>query len=265
MVTFTGSNEVGRLFLEYAAQSNMKRITLECGGKSPQIIFEDAGDLEYVAGEVLNAAFWNMGENCSCGSRLIVHAGIQERLLKLLKKGLQNWHCGDPMDPETKMGPMVEKAHFDKVKALIESGCKQGATILDNEPPDDSDLAGYFIQPLIFSDVRNDMEIAQEEIFGPVLSVLPFNNEEEAIELANDSKYGLAASLYTKNIDRAMRVSRALRAGTVSVNCFAEGSIATPFGGYKESGFGGRDNGLEAFDQYCEIKTIWIKLEGRQR
>ncbi len=261
MVTFTGSNEVGRLFLQYAAQSNMKRVTLECGGKSPQIIFDDAGDLEYVAGQVLNAAFWNMGENCSCGSRLIVHSSIQERLLELLKSGLESWSCGDPMDPATQMGPMVEKAHFDKVKSLIESGRKQGAQIINTETAAACDLAGHFIQPLIFAGVRNDMEIAQEEIFGPVLSVLTFTGDEEAIELANDSKYGLAASLYTKDIDRAIRVSRALRAGTVSVNCFAEGSIATPFGGYKESGFGGRDNGIEAFDQYCEIKTIWIQIE----
>ncbi|MCL6416831.1 aldehyde dehydrogenase [Aestuariirhabdus sp. Z084] len=256
MASFTGSTEVGRLFLGYAAQSNLKGIVLECGGKSPQVIFQDAYALEEIADDILSAAFWNMGENCSCGSRLIVHRTIKDELLSVLKARLASWKVGNPQDPDVSIGPMVEQVHFDKVCSHLENAKAEGARLVWGGRLLE-DGAGMCIEPTIFDDVTPQMTLFQEEVFGPVLAVTCFDSEEEAIALANDTDYGLAASLYTADVRRAHRVSRAIRAGTVSVNCFSEGDISTPFGGYKQSGFGGRDNGAEAFEQYVETKTIW--------
>lgn len=256
VVSFTGSTEVGRLFLKYSAESNLKEIVLECGGKSPQVIFEDA-DLEGIENHVLAAAFWNMGENCSCGSRLIVHSSIKDAVLERLKAGLGKWKVGLPTDPETQIGPMVEKAHFDKVSGFLEDAKKQGATLVHGGQIHDTLGSGWYVEPTIFDNVKPEHRLFREEVFGPVLAVTTFDTEEEAIALANDSSYGLAASLYTSNLKRAQRVAAAIQAGTVSVNGFSEGDITTPFGGYKQSGFGGRDNGLEAFNQYLQLKTIW--------
>jgi gamma-glutamyl-gamma-aminobutyraldehyde dehydrogenase len=258
MVSFTGSTEVGRLFLRYAAESNLKRVVLECGGKSPQIVLADAPDLEIVADDVLAAGYWNMGENCTCGSRLIVHRSIKDELLDLLVRGLDQWPVGDPLDPATKIGPMIEEDHLNKVLTYLDSGQADGATVVAGGGRVLDDTGGYFVAPTIFDDVDNRMRIAREEIFGPVIATIPFDSEAEAVSIANDTNYGLAASLWTTNIDSAFRVARAIKAGTVSVNCYSEGDVTTPFGGYKESGFGGRDNGLEAFDQYTETKTVWI-------
>ncbi len=257
VVSFTGSTEVGRLFLTYAAQSNLKEIVLECGGKSPQVIFDDAYDLEEIADDVLSAAFWNMGENCSCGSRLIVHKNIKDDLLGILQQRLAvGWKAGDPQNPETSIGPMIEPAHFDKVCSYIEAAKKEGAELVQGGKVL-SLGAGMTIEPTIFDAVTPEMSLFREEVFGPVLAITTFESEAEAISLANATSYGLAASLYTADVRRAHRVSQAIKAGTVSVNCFSEGDITTPFGGYKTSGFGGRDNGLEAFDQYVQTKTIW--------
>lgn len=256
VVSFTGSTEVGRLFLQYSAQSNLKGIVLECGGKSPQIIFEDAYPLAEVSNDLLSAAFWNMGENCSCGSRLLVHRSRKKELIDLLISHLPEWIIGDPRDPATKIGPMVEKAHHQKVLGYLEMAKSEGARLVygGGSP---ALGAGWFIEPTIFDEVTSSMRLFQDEVFGPLLAITCFDTEAEAIQLANATQYGLAASLYTADVRRAHRVSKALRAGTVSVNCFSEGSIATPFGGYKTSGFGGRDKGVEAFDQYLETKTIW--------
>ncbi|QSV16211.1 aldehyde dehydrogenase [Photobacterium ganghwense] len=258
VVSFTGSTEVGRLFLQYSAQSNLKEIVLECGGKSPQIIFPDVYSLDEIVGDVLNAAFWNMSENCSCGSRLLVHTSIKDALVEKLKAGLDNWKLGDPQDPQVSIGPMIEPAHFEKVRGYLARTKAEGATLVHGGGTPDIG-AGLFVEPTIFDNVTPEMALFQEEVFGPILAVTTFDSEEEAVRLANDGQYGLAASLYTADIRRAHRVSRQLKAGTVSVNCFSEGSIATPFGGYKQSGFGGRDNGLEAFDQYLQTKTIWLQ------
>jgi gamma-glutamyl-gamma-aminobutyraldehyde dehydrogenase len=260
MVSFTGSTEVGRYFLHYAAESNLKKITLECGGKSPQLVLADAPDLDIVADQVLFAALMNQGENCSCGSRLIVHRSVQDALVERLVAGLPAWKVGDPMDAATKIGPMVEKQHLDKVMDYIAAGRREGARVVAGGDRILPESGGYFVAPTIFDNVANSMSIAREEIFGPVLSTIPFDSEEEGVRLANETSYGLAASLYTTNLDAAFRVARALRAGTVSVNAYSEGDITTPFGGYKQSGFGGRDKGLEAFDQYTEKKTIWVTL-----
>jgi gamma-glutamyl-gamma-aminobutyraldehyde dehydrogenase len=260
LVTFTGSTEVGRYFLKYSAESNLKRITLEMGGKSPQVVLADPPDLDQVAEQVLVAGLMNMGENCSCGSRLIVHRSVHDRLVERLVDGLGAWPVGDPQEPETRLGPMIEKPHLEKVLGYIEAGREEGARVLTGGERTLTETGGYFVAPTIFDDVRNTMKIARDEIFGPVISTIPFDDEDEAIVLANQTNYGLAASVYTTNLDRAIRVSRAIKAGTVGVNAYSEGDITTPFGGYKESGFGGRDKGLEAFEQYTEKKTIWFQL-----
>ena len=260
MVTFTGSTEVGRGFLIYAAESNLKQITLECGGKSPQLVLAEPPDLDMVAEQVLFAALMNQGENCSCGSRLIVHRSVHDELVERLVAGIAGWTVGDPMAPDTKIGPMIERPHLDKVLGYIERGRAEGARVVAGGGQVLKESGGYFVAPTIFDNVGNSMTIAREEIFGPVLSTIPFDSEEEGIRLANATSYGLAASLYTRDLDAAFRVARALRAGTVGVNAYSEGDITTPFGGYKQSGFGGRDKGLEALEQYTEKKTIWVTL-----
>ena len=260
MVTFTGSTEVGRLFLQYSAESNLKEVTLECGGKSPQLVLAEPPDLDMVAEQVLFAALMNQGENCSCGSRLIVHESVHDALVERLVAGISAWNVGDPMAPETKIGPMIERPHLDKVLGYIAAGRAEGARVVAGGGRVLEETGGYYVAPTIFDNVGNDMQIAREEIFGPVLSTIRFSSEEEGIRLANQTSYGLAASLYTRDLDAAFRVARALRAGTVGVNAYSEGDITTPFGGYKQSGFGGRDKGLEALEQYTEKKTIWVTL-----
>ena len=259
-VTFTGSTEVGRLFLQYASESNLKEVTLELGGKSPAVVLASPPDMDVVVEQVLVGALMNMGENCSQGSRLIVHRSVQEELVARLADGLAAWPVGDPMDPATKLGPMIEKPHLEKVLGYIDRGRAEGARVAAGGSRVLEETGGYFVAPTIFDGVTNDMTIAREEIFGPVLSTIPFETEEEGIRLANETAYGLAAAVYTNDLDAAFRVSRALRAGTVGVNSYSEGDITTPFGGYKQSGFGGRDKGLEALEQYTEKKTIWVSL-----
>ncbi|WP_044872880.1 aldehyde dehydrogenase [Pseudomonas sp. LFM046] len=260
LAAFTGSTEVGRLFLEYSARSNLKRVVLECGGKNPQVVMADASDLQTVASNVLSAAFWNMGENCSAGSRLIVHRSIKDALLDELVRQLEDWTTGDPLDPSVRLGALIEQAHMEKVLAHIEQAKAEGARLVNGGVRLYPESGGYFVAPTIFDNVTNASSVARDEIFGPVLAVITFDTEEEAIAIANDTCYGLAASLWTDNINTAHRMASAIRAGTVSVNCFSEGDISTPFGGYKQSGFGGRDKSVYAHDQYCELKTTWIQL-----
>ena len=259
-LSFTGSTEVGRMFLRYSSESNLKEVVLECGGKSPQVIMADPPDLDYVADQVLFAGFMNMGENCTCGSRLIVHRSVRDELIEKLVNKTADWPVGDPLDPATRIGPMIERPHLDKVLGYIAAGREEGARVVVGGGRTLEASGGYFVEPTVFDDVANSMKIAREEIFGPVISTIPFDSEEEAIRLANETSYGLAASLYTTDLDTAFRLARSIKAGTVSVNSYSEGDITTPFGGYKQSGFGGRDKGLEAFDQYTQKKTIWVTL-----
>lgn len=256
MVSFTGSTETGARFLNYAAQSNLKKIVLECGGKNPCVVLEDAENLDRIAAHIVNAAFWNMGENCSANSRLIVHESIKKPLVEKILQNANEWRTGDPLDPVNQLGALVDKEHYHKVCSYLDKGKSEGAKIiLGGDSFDDA-----FVNPTIFDDVNPEDTIAREEIFGPVMSITPVGNFDEAIALANNTEYGLAASVFTANNKKALRAARAIRAGTVTVNCYGEGDITTPFGGYKKSGFGGRDNSIHAHDQYTEMKTIWIDL-----
>jgi 4-(gamma-glutamylamino)butanal dehydrogenase len=259
-VAFTGSTEVGRRFLHYAAESNLKRVLLELGGKSPQIVFDDVTDLETIAANVALAIFWNMGENCSAGSRLVVHRSKKAALLEAVKAELGNWPVGDPLDPTTKIGALISRGHMERVLGYVRAGLDEGARVVTGGERILEETGGWFVPPTIFDGVRNDMRIAREEIFGPVLSVIEFDTEAEAVRIANDTPYGLAASLYTDNLHVAHRVARELKAGVVGVNAYSEGDMTTPFGGYKQSGFGGHDKSVHAHDQYTETKTIWIQL-----
>jgi gamma-glutamyl-gamma-aminobutyraldehyde dehydrogenase len=258
-ISFTGSTEIGKRFLEYSARSNLKRILLELGGKNPCVVLDDAENLDYVAEQVVNAVFWNMGQNCSSNSRLIVQKGVKDELLEKVIEKTADWRTGYPLNPANRLGAMNSKAHYNSVLKYIEIGKKEGAEIVAGGNSIEIGQ-GIYIEPTIFDGVDRNMRIAREEIFGPVLSVIEVNNAAEAISVANDTEYGLQASLFTSNVKQAHRLARELQAGTVTVNCYGEGDLTTPFGGYKQSGMFGRDKSLIANNQYCEIKTIWIDL-----
>ncbi len=260
VVSFTGSTATGRRFLEYSARSNLKRIVLECGGKSPSVVLSDAENLDSVAENIVAAALWNMGQNCTANSRIIIHKDLKAELTEKILQKMQDWQTGDPMNPEHMLGSIISRAQFDKIISYIEIGKREGAKLLaGGEALTIGD--GLFIAPTLFDDVTEDMTIAVEEIFGPVFSLMQADSDEQALQIANNSCYGLQASLYTGNVKKAHKYARKLQAGTVSVNCFSEGDISTPFGGFKQSGFGGRDNSLQAHDQYTDVKTIWLDLE----
>ncbi len=248
MVSFTGSTETGRRFLSYSAESNLKKVTLECGGKNPAIVLADAENLDHVAEHVANAAFWNAGQNCSAASRLIVHTSVKGPLLERLLARTRQWRVGDPLDPATRIGALIDASHMAKVSSYLSGDALTGGAV-----------DGNFLAPTIYEVGKEDRR-AIEEIFGPVLSVIEVASTNEAIALANATDYGLAASVFTSNTRIALRAAKDIRAGTVTVNCYGEGDLSTPFGGYKQSGFGGRDNGVHAHDQYTELKTIWIDL-----
>ena len=254
MVSFTGSTVTGKRFLTYAAESNAKEVVLEMGGKNPCVVMEDAENLDRVAQHVVNGAFWNMGENCSASSRLIVHRDVKDALLERIEIHARHWNVGDTLSPETRMGALVSKAHFDKVCSYLDHA--------DNVLIGGKSHDGAFVEATVLEVPDNSHKLARDEIFGPVLSVITVDGFDEAISIANDTEYGLCASIFTANTKRAIRGARMLRAGTVTVNSFGEGDISTPFGGFKQSGFGGRDNGLHAHDQYTQLKTIWIDLSG---
>jgi gamma-glutamyl-gamma-aminobutyraldehyde dehydrogenase len=258
-ISFTGSTEVGRMFLQYSAQSNLKKIILECGGKNPAVVLSDAENLDSVARHVVFAALWNMGQNCTANSRLIVHRDVKKDLLAKIRQQMRNWKTGDPLDPKNQLGAIISQEQYDKILGYIKTGIKQGAKLITGGKAIKSGK-GLFIEPTLFDEVTPEMTIANEEIFGPVFAIMTVGSDAEAIELANNTCYGLQASLFTGSVTKAHRYARALQAGTVTVNCYGEGDITTPFGGYKLSGFGGRDNSLMAHDQYTEVKTIWIDI-----
>lgn len=259
-ITFTGSTEVGKLFLQYAGQSNMKRVSAETGGKTPNIIFADAPDLAFAIGAVGFSIFWNTGEMCIAGSRLLVERSVYDRVVEEVGELAGSWMPGDPLDPATKAGPIVDQNQLDRVLHYVQRGHEQGARLVSGGNRAMADTGGYYVEPTVFADVTNDMDIARDEIFGPVLSIIPFDTEQEALAIANETRYGLSAAVWTSNLGRAHRMSAALKAGTVWVNNFDTSDITAPFGGYKESGFGGKDKSLLALDKYTNVKTTWINL-----
>ena len=257
-IGFTGSTNVGKMIMQYAGQSNLKRAWTELGGKSPFVVFADA-DIDAAAESCIGSIFFNQGESCNAPSRLIIDKSVQQKFLDKALSLIPNYQPADPLNSETVMGALVDETQMNTVMNYITAGKTEGASCITGGNRVLEQSGGYYVAPTIFTDVKNDMKIAREEIFGPVLSVLTFDKPDDAIRMANDTPYGLAASVWSRDISRAHQAARALRAGTIHVNCYDEDDITVPFGGYKQSG-NGRDKSLHAFDKYTELKTTWIKL-----
>lgn len=258
-LVFTGSTRVAKQLMIYAGESNMKRVWLEAGGKSPNIVFADAPDLQAAAQAAAGAIAFNQGEVCTAGSRLLVERSIKARFLPMVVEALKGWKPGNPLDPATNVGALVDIQQLNTVLGYIDAGRQAGAQVLIGGQRTLEETGGLYVEPTIFDGVDNAMKIAQEEIFGPVLSVISFDSVEEAVAIANDTPYGLAAAVWTADLSKAHRTARALRAGSVWVNQYDGGDMTAPFGGFKQSG-NGRDKSLHAFDKYTELKATWIKL-----
>jgi acyl-CoA reductase-like NAD-dependent aldehyde dehydrogenase len=259
-IGFTGSTRVGRKMLEYAGRSNLKRVYNELGGKSAFVVFPDFRDVARAARTAAGSMYFNQGESCNAPSRVFVHESIADEFVATVAAEAPKYQPGDPLDAATEMGAIVDETQLRTVLGYIDSGAGEGARVAAGGKQARTGSGGFFVEPTLFDGVRNDMKIAREEIFGPVMSVIRFKTEEEAVAMANDSLYGLQASVWSHDINRAHRVSRALRAGTVHVNQYDEDDITVPFGGFKQSG-NGRDKSLHAFDKYTELKTTWIRID----
>ena len=255
MVSFTGSTEVGKLMLRYAGDSNLKRVALECGGKTPHVVMRDA-DIEAAAQGIAWGIYYNSGETCHAGSRVIVHAAIKDQLIEAIANVARSITLGYPFDPATQMGALIDEGHMSRVLGFIASGVEDGAKVALGGRRAMQDSGGYYVEATVLDRVRPEMRVAREEIFGPVLAVLTFEDEAQALRMANDSIYALAAAVWTSDMNVAHRMSHALRGGTVWVNAFDRSSMATPFGGFRQSGFG-RDRSPHAIDKYTDLKTIW--------
>ena len=260
-ITFTGSTAVGKMILQYAGQSNMKQVSLECGGKTPQVFMADVEDLDRAVTAAYRGIYSNMGEVCNAGSRLLVDRSIRKKFVeRFIELGEDAFKPGDPLDPETNMGPLVTHGDQKRVLGMIDKGRKEGAKLEFGGDAPSGLKKGAYVNPTLFTGVKNGMAIAQQEIFGPVASVIEFNGVEEAIKIANDTIYGLAAGIWTRDLDTAFRLVRGIEAGTLWINTFDEGDMTQPFGGYKQSG-NARDKCLDSFKSYTQSKSAWFRLK----
>jgi acyl-CoA reductase-like NAD-dependent aldehyde dehydrogenase len=259
-IGFTGSTRVGRKMLEYAGRSNLKRVYNELGGKSAFVVFDDFADVERAAKTAAGSMFFNQGESCNAPSRVLVHEAVADLFVDVVAAEAPKYRAADPLDAATEMGALVDEGQLRTVLGYIDAGKQQGARTVTGGTRAREASGGFYVEPTLFDRVDNTMTIAREEIFGPVMSVIRFSTEAEAVALANASSYGLQASVWSDNINRAHRVARALRAGTVHVNQYDEDDITVPFGGYKQSG-NGRDKSLHALEKYTELKTTWLRID----
>jgi betaine-aldehyde dehydrogenase len=262
-VAFTGSTEVGKIIAR-AAADNLTKVSLELGGKAPNIVFADA-DIEQAVNGAMMGIYFNQGQVCCAGSRLFLDARVKDEFLERFKEKSSRVRVGDPMDKNTQMGPQVSEEQLNRIKGYVDIAKEEGAQVLTGGcPPQlEGDFRnGYFFQPTIFGDVKNSMRVAQEEIFGPVVSVITFEDEEDLIKQANEVVFGLSAGIWTKDITRAHRFARAIKAGTVWINTFNMFNAASPFGGYKQSGYG-REMGKHALEMYTQVKSVWVDLSGK--
>ncbi|WP_297798829.1 aldehyde dehydrogenase [Arenimonas sp. GDDSR-1] len=259
-LVFTGSTGVGKHLLQCAGQSNMKRAYMECGGKSPNVVFADAPDLQAAAEAAAIGIFFNQGEVCTAASRLLVERSIKDDFVKLVVEAGKQLYPKHPFEPGAPMGAIVDEGQMQRVLSYIEKGKAEGARLALGGERVMTETGGYYVAPTVFDDVAHDMTISKEEIFGPVLSVIAFDDEKEAIRIANDTDFGLAAGVWTSNLSRGHRVAKKLRAGSVWVNYWDGGDMTAPFGGFKQSG-NGRDKSLHAFEKYTELKATWINLK----
>lgn len=258
-LAFTGSTQVGKYFMQYAAQSNLKQVWLECGGKSPNLVFADCQDLDLAAEKAAFGIFFNQGEVCSANSRLLVQRSIHDEFVERLIEKAQHWQPGDPLDPASKMGAIVDATQAARVMDYIAHAGASGARLVAGGDRVMINGSNNFIQPTLFTHVTPDMRLSREEVFGPVLAITAFDDEDQAVQMANDHIYGLAASVWSDDLNRAHRVASRLNAGTVSVNTVDALDVTVPFGGGKQSGFG-RDLSLHSFDKYTQLKTTWFQL-----
>ncbi len=262
-VAFTGSTEVGKIIAR-AAADNLTKVSLELGGKAPNIVFADA-DIEQAVSGAMMGIFFNQGQVCCAGSRLFLDARVKDEFLELFKEKSSRVRVGDPMDKNTQMGPQVSEEQLNRIKGYVDIAKEEGAQVLSGGCPPQLEgdfQKGYFFQPTIFGDVKNSMRVAQEEIFGPVVSVITFENEDDLIKQANEIVYGLSAGIWTKDITRAHRFAKAVKAGTVWINTYNMFNAASPFGGYKQSGYG-REMGKHALEMYTQVKSVWVDLSGK--
>jgi len=259
-ISFTGSTDVGKLIMQYAGQSNMKRVGLECGGKSPQIFMADLPDLDHAVAMAVEGIYSNMGEVCSAGSRLLVERPIYDEFIaRFIAHGQHAFVAGEPLDPATNMGPLVDAESQQRVLSMIKAGKKEGATLHFGGDSPIGLEDGAYVNPTLFGDVNNNMSIARQEIFGPVASVIPFDGVDEALAIANDTIYGLAAGIWTSDLNRAFKLVKNIEAGVVWVNNYEDGDMTQPFGGYKQSGHA-RDKCMDSLKSYTQSKSAWIRL-----
>ena len=259
LITFTGSTAVGRNLLNCSGNSNIKRVLLELGGKNPCVVTQDIDNLDYAAEEIVKAALWNMGENCTQNSRIIMHKDIKDKLLPKILSEVEKWKVGNPLDPTNLHGALIERAHMEKVLEYVEIGKQEGADLIYGGEQILKETGGNFLKPAVFDNCNQSMRIIREEIFGPVFAIETYTDIEEAIAMANDTEYGLQASVWSDNIHKVQTFTSGIKAGVISVNHFSEGDMTTPFGGFKQSGFMGRDKSIWANKQYTELKSVYVK------